>query len=112
MSAAFSTGKAALPAMPRSKCRAVEAGLTYRADPPEGLRIVPLDSLTAVYHRASGQTHVVAEPVPEILAALGTGSADVPELVARLGLDDNGETRALLYERLEELVATGLVAQS
>ena len=98
--------------MPRCKCRDAEAGLTYRADPPEGLRIVPLDSLTAIYHRASGQTHVVAEPVPEILAALSAGAADVPTLIARLGLTDGIETRALLYERLEELVATGLVAQS
>ena len=86
--------------------------MTYRADPPEGLRIVPLDSLTAIYHRASGQTHVVAEPVPEILAALGAGAADVPALMARLGIADSEKTRAVLCERLEELVATGLVAQS
>ena len=98
--------------MPRSRCRDAEAGLTYRADPPDGLRIGPLDSLTAIYHRASGQTHVVAEPVPEILAALSEGTADVQALIMRLGLDDCDETRALLYERLNELVATGLVAQS
>jgi PqqD family protein of HPr-rel-A system len=86
--------------------------LTYRADPPEGLRIVPLDSLTAIYHRASGQTHVVAEPVPEILAAFGEGAADVSGLFARLGLPEIAETRALLLERLEELVATGLVQRT
>ena len=98
--------------MPRCKCRGAEAGLTYRADPPEGLRIVPLDSLTAIYHRASGQTHVVAEPMPEILAALSEGAADVPALIARFGIADSEKTRALLNERLKELVATGLVAQS
>ncbi len=86
--------------------------MTYRADPPEGLRIVPLDSLTAIYHRASGQTHVVTEPVPEILAALGGVTADLPMLIARLGLSDSIETRALLTERLDELVASGLVARS
>lgn len=86
--------------------------MTYRADPPDGLRIVPLDSLTAVYHRASGQTHVVAEPMPEILAVLGTDSADLPMLILRLDLPDTAETHALLTERLEELVATGLVARS
>ena len=86
--------------------------MTYRADPPGGLRIVPLDSLTAIYHRASGQTHVVAEPMPEILAALGVGEAELPELIARLGLSDNPESRELLTERLAELVATGLVARS
>ena len=86
--------------------------MTYRADPPGGLRIVPLDSLTAIYHRASGQTHVVAEPMPEILAALGVGEAELPELIARLGLSDDPESRELLTERLAELVATGLVARS
>jgi PqqD family protein of HPr-rel-A system len=86
--------------------------VTYRADPPGGLRVVPLDSLTAVYHRASGQTHVVAEPMPEILAALGDAEADMPGLIVRLGLTDTPETRAVLSERLAELVATGLVAGS
>jgi PqqD family protein of HPr-rel-A system len=85
--------------------------MLYRTDPPAMLRIVPLDSLTAIYHRASGQTHVVAEPVPELLAALGKGVCDVVALALRLGLDDSGETLALLTERLDELVATGLVAR-
>ena len=85
--------------------------MTYCADPPEGLRVVALDSLTAIYHRASGQTHVVAEPVPEILAGLAMGDADVMVLIRRLNLVDDSETRALLTERLEELVATGLVAK-
>jgi PqqD family protein of HPr-rel-A system len=97
--------------MLRSRCRGAEGGLTYRADPPEGLRIVPLDSLTAIYHRASGQTHVVAEPMPEILVALSTGDADVAELIQRLNLADDAETRALLTARIRELVEAGLVAQ-
>jgi PqqD family protein of HPr-rel-A system len=104
--------KAASPVMRRCKCRGAEASLTYRADPPDGLRIVPLDSLTAIYHRASGQTHVVAEPMPQILAALGLGEADVPDLIFRLGLTNTDETRVLLTERLKELVVTGLVARS
>jgi PqqD family protein of HPr-rel-A system len=82
----------------------------YRADPLAGLRIVPLDSLTAIYHRRSGQTHVVAEPVPEILAALAEGEADVPTLLARLGLA--GDPDGALTARLEELVATGLVSRA
>jgi PqqD family protein of HPr-rel-A system len=84
--------------------------MLYRADPPEMLRIVPLDSLTAIYHRASGQTHVVAEPVPDLLAALVRGACDVGALANRLGLDGSEATCALLTERLDELVATGLVA--
>ncbi len=83
----------------------------FRADPPDGLRIVPLDSLTAIFHRASGQTHVVSEPMPEILAALADDDEDVKGLILRLGLDDTPDSRALLTERLDELVATGLVAR-
>ena len=86
--------------------------MIYRADPPGGVRIVPLDSLTAIYHRASGQTHVVAEPMPEILAVLGSGAQDVDGFLEALGLTDDPRTRALLAERLHELVATGLVAQT
>ena len=97
--------------MPRCRCRDAEAGLTYCADPPEGLRVVALDSLTAIYHRASGQTHIVAEPMPEILAALSAGQCAIETLRQRLGLTENSETRALLSARLDELVTTGLVAR-
>ena len=86
--------------------------MIYRADPPGGVRIVPLDNLTAIYDRASGQTHVVAEPVPEILAVLGSGAQDVDGFLEALGLTDDAGTRALLTERLNELVATGLVART
>ena len=96
--------------MPRCKCRAVDDRLTYRAVPARALQIVDLDSLTAIYHRASGQTHVVSEPVPEILAALMTGDADVSAILERLNVPDNIETRAVLSERLQELVTAGVVA--
>ena len=86
--------------------------MTYRADPPEGLRIVCLDSLTAIYHRASGQTHVVAEPMPEILAALSAAPLSLEQLLADLGVTDDDATRVLLSERLDELLEAGLVSQS
>ena len=83
----------------------------YRAAPAEALRIVPLDDISAVYHRASGITHLVASPVPEILATLGPGGATLPDLIARLGerydlLDCDA---AALGARLGELVESGLV---
>ena len=39
----------------------------YRAASPDSLIVVPVDLLTAIYHRASGQTHLMASPAPEIL---------------------------------------------
>lgn len=84
--------------------------MRYRADPAAYLRIVPLDSLTAIYHRPSGQTHVVAEPVPELLAALGGDPVDLDALIGRLKIENSSENRNILTERLGELVAIGLVS--
>jgi len=83
----------------------------YRAALPETLRIVPLDALTLIYHRASGITHIVDSPVPEILEALGQAPLSAADLLARLAarfdlVDADPEA---LDVRLDELVATGLV---
>ncbi|TKD50622.1 HPr-rel-A system PqqD family peptide chaperone [Sphingomonas baiyangensis] len=84
----------------------------YRAAPAATLSIVSLDLMRAVYHRASGRTHLVSEPVPEILAALADEPLDEVALLDRLARDYAIEgDAAALGERLEELVATGLVEQ-
>lgn len=79
----------------------------YAADDAAALIAVPLDSLTALYHRASGQTHLLAEPVPDILAALGAGPLTLDALLEALELTAT-ESPALI-ERLDELIETGLV---
>ncbi len=83
----------------------------YRAPAADALRIVPLDDLSAVYHRASGQTHVVAPPVPEILALLAGRAMTAGEVLVALAeaydLPDGDE--GAVVARLDELVATGLV---
>jgi len=83
--------------------------MRYAAEPRVGLVSVPLDSLTALYHRRSGQTHLVAAPVPEILAALAEKPLDLGNLLAVLQIDDDAEARLLLQARLDELIASGLV---
>lgn len=82
----------------------------YRAADPATLRIVALDLLTLIYHRASGITHIVDAPVPEILEAL-TEPADVGALLARLAAahDVIDADPAALAARLDEMVAAGLV---
>lgn len=79
---------------------------------PEALRIVHLDSFIAVFHRSSGLTHLLAAPAPEIMATLGeaglTRVALAEKLVADFELEDLDD--AALAERLDELVACGLVA--
>lgn len=88
------------------------AGPRYIADPPEDVRIVALDGLSALYHAPSGMTHIVASPAPEILTALQAGPADAAELLARLAASfDMGATDAadIVSLRLAELEQAGLV---
>ncbi len=81
------------------------------AAPPAALRIVPLDTLTAIHHRSSGQTHLVAPPVPEIIAVLHEGARTLDELLATLTdrFDLRDADSAALAARIDELIASGLV---
>lgn len=84
----------------------------FIADPPEARRLIELDGVALIFHRPSGQTHIVAPPAPEILAALGEGQADAETLLARLRRDHDLEGEGLaeaLDARLAELEAAGLV---
>lgn len=82
---------------------------TYAACQP--FKLVTLDGLSAIYHRASGATHVVAEPVPQILEALGQDALTLAQLLARLGAayDLADADEGALTARLDELTALGLV---
>ena len=79
----------------------------FAVDPPEALRRVALEGLTALYHRPSGQTHIVSEPVPEILDALQQDACSAADLLVRLTGEREGAEA--LAARLEELEAIGLV---
>ena len=88
----------------------------YIAEPADQLWVEPLDAITLIYHRRSGITHMVAEPVPEILTAMGNAAVTAAILVAMLseqfdlGTDDDAE--AVVTARLEELAELGLVHRS
>ncbi|PKP92144.1 MAG: HPr-rel-A system PqqD family peptide chaperone [Alphaproteobacteria bacterium HGW-Alphaproteobacteria-16] len=83
----------------------------YRAAPPATLRIEPLDTLTLIYHRASGITHIVDSPVPELLAVLAEEPLTLDATLAALAKahDLIDPDAAALTARLDELVAAGLV---
>lgn len=86
----------------------------YRMARAESLSIVHLDSFAAVYHRASGITHLITAPAPEILATLGEAGMTRAALLERLARDYalGDADMDVLRERLEELVATGLVSRA
>lgn len=85
----------------------------YCAAAAGALRIEPLGALTALFDRRSMQTHLVAAPMPEILAALDAGPCDAAALAARLAdvfdLEGDGDPAPILAARLRELAAMGLV---
>ena len=83
----------------------------YRSIAADTIRAVQFDELTLVYHRASGITHVLAPPAPEILDALAGESMTRAGLLSRLGDEfDLGDADPdALLARLDELVAAGLV---
>ena len=53
--------------------------------PAAALRVEAFDALTLIFNRASGITHVVAPPVPEIMTALADEALSRDALVERLG---------------------------
>lgn len=90
------------------------APILYRAEPDGAMIVRALDDLTLIYHRPSGQTHLVVSPVPEILAALReTGASSADMLHAALSRDfdlgDPAEAIAAIAGQLTELAALGLV---
>jgi hypothetical protein len=69
------------------------AGSRYVAGADILSATVEMEGLTLLFHAASGQTHILAPPAPQILAALA-------------GNEDAGTA---LAARLAELEAAGLV---
>ena len=84
----------------------------WHSPAPGCLRFEILDTLTLAYDRASGQTHLLASPLPELLELLAAGPATTADLVARMAdAFDLGDQPVgpLIAERLAELAAMGLV---
>ena len=83
----------------------------FRAMPAGTIRTVELDMLTLLYHRASGTTHVVGAPVPQILDALADEPLTLADIMARLTRDFDlvDGNAASLAARIDELVGAGLV---
>lgn len=91
--------------------------IRYRADPPALRRSVTAEGMTLLYHRASGTTHVLLPPAPEMLDILGEAPADAEMLAARIAADfltdDEGEPIAeIVAARLAELEVAGLVMRA
>lgn len=89
-------------------------GAVAYVGPAEGrLLSEPLEHFVALFDRKSGQTHLLTDPAPQLLALLGAGTMTAQALARRLterfdlaGQDDPAE---LVAARLHELAEQGLV---
>lgn len=86
----------------------------YCQDSPDAIASCVLEDMVLLYHRSSGQTHMVISPVPEILAALGDGAALTAgevhaELTLLYDLGPAEGAQPLIEAHLAELTALGLV---
>ena len=92
---------------------AADLPIWVAADPGR-LITIELDALTALFDRASGQTHVLAAPLPQIMAVLSGASGVTAQQVAwrlseQFDIVDGGALDARIAECLAELADLGLV---
>lgn len=85
----------------------------YRALSTADYKLTPLDVVSALYDKRSGQTHLIASPVPELLTMMQDSDLSVDELLQRLlmhyDLPADEDHSASIEARLSELVTLGLV---
>lgn len=98
--------------MPAAATRDDDA-VRWQIAPVDQIRFEPLNALTLAFDRRSGQTHMLASPLPEICQTLRAGPATTDAIAQRLAeqfeVTGEGDTHALVAERLTELAAMGLV---
>lgn len=82
----------------------------YRAPPAADLVSADLDELVAIFHRASGITHLVAPPVPDLLTAMAACWMTLDDLEQDFELVDGD--RDALAAMLDELAIAGLIERS
>lgn len=85
----------------------------FRREGDDAIVACIFDDIVLLYHRPSGQTHMVISPVPEILAAMADGaalcSADVRDRLAAQFDLDGADAVAAIATQLDHLAALGLV---
>lgn len=72
-----------------------------------------LDMMTLVFHRPSGLTHIVADPVPAILEVMQEGASSSDEIIKALEsnfeLEEGADVENVVLARLDEMHTLGLI---
>ena len=92
----------------------MDNSLSYRRDTADALLRCALEDLTLLYHRRSGQTHMVISPVPELLDRMADGTPVTAQalhdrLAQEFDLGPPDEALAEIAAHLDALAALGLV---
>ena len=92
----------------------MDNSLSYRRDPADALLSCALEDMTLLYHRRSGQTHMVISPVPELLDRMADGTPVTAQalhdrLAQEFDLGPPDEALAEIATHLDALAALGLV---
>lgn len=87
----------------------------YRAAAKDDLIWHGLDSMTLLFHRPSGITHMLADPAPAILEVMEEHLLTAAEIVSRLtatfDVESDIDAKDIVLARLEELSGLGLVSR-
>ncbi|AMO71862.1 HPr-rel-A system PqqD family peptide chaperone [Sphingorhabdus sp. M41] len=87
----------------------------YRAAPKDDLIWHDLDSMTLIFHRPSGITHMLADPVPAIIEVMEDAPLSAAEIASRLtasfDVEAGADSENIVLARMEELLALGLVSR-
>jgi len=87
----------------------------YRVAPTDDLIWHDLGSMTLLYHKPSGITHMLADPAPAIIEVMGDAPLTAAEIAARLkalfDLETGVDAEDIVIARLDELRTLGLVSR-
>lgn len=85
----------------------------YQAANSNHLILHSLDSMSLVFHKTSGITHMVANPVPAILEVMASRPMSATTIAEKLSITfdvvDAVDVEEVVVARLKELCALGLV---
>ncbi|MBV7256811.1 HPr-rel-A system PqqD family peptide chaperone [Pacificimonas sp. WHA3] len=82
------------------------------------LRVEPLEDLTLVFHRLSGETHILSPEMEMMFSHLPDAGIHPAGLLRTLETEygaveaEDGDALAVISQRLEELAALGLVIRA
>lgn len=82
----------------------------YRAPPASDVSMASLDELVAIFHRASGITHLVVPPVAELLVAIAGRWVTLDNIEHEFELVE--EDRQGLISVLNDLAVAGLIERA